>query len=150
MDPCGISPFSLSELRFALGKMKRRRACDTNGLIAEMPKTECELLQHVILDVFNNVLVLGKPPPSEWRSTRLIVIFKKGDPKLPSNYRPIAILPILYKLFSRMLCNRIQLGLVQKQSVDQAAYRPGYSTEDHLLCNTLWRSDARSGKSTSG
>ena len=36
-----------------------------------------------------------------------------------------------------MLCARIQPGLLQSQSVDQAAYRPGFSTEDHLLSVTL-------------
>ena len=75
--------------------------------------------------------------PDDWMHTRLIVIFKKGDPKLPANYRPIALLPILYKLFSRMLCVRIQPDLLRAQSVDQAAYRPGFSTEDHLLSVTL-------------
>ena len=64
-------------------------------------------------------------------------ISKKGDPKLPANYRPIAILPILYKLFSRMLCVRLNDAMISRQSVDQAAYRKGFSTEDHLLCTTL-------------
>ena len=67
----------------------------------------------------------------------MVVIFKKGDHKLPSNYRPIAILSILYKLFSRMLCARLQHTIVGQQSVDQAAYRKGFSTEDHLLSTTL-------------
>ena len=53
------------------------------------------------------------------------------------NYRPIAILPILYKLFSRMLCQRLHGAIIGQQSVDQAAYRPGYSTEDHLACTAL-------------
>ena len=61
----------------------------------------------------------------------MVVLFKKGDPKLPSNYRPIAILPLLYKLFSRMLCARLEERILGQQSVDQAAYRKGYSTEDH-------------------
>ena len=127
----------MKELEHALSLMKNGKARDTSGLIAEMLKTKCEQLQTMILDLFNDILVKGRPPPENWRSTRLIVIFKKGDPKLPGNYRPIAILPILYKLFSRMLCNRVQQGLLREQSVDQAAYRPGFSTEDHLLCTTL-------------
>ena len=58
------------------------------------------------------------------------------------------ITPILYKLFSRMFCERIQTTLMSQQSSDQAAYRAGYSTEDHLLTVTLmtelcseWRSE---------
>ena len=36
-----------------------------------------------------------------------------------------------------MLCARLQDIIMQQQSVDQAAYRKGFSTEDHLLCTTL-------------
>ena len=53
------------------------------------------------------------------------------------NYRPVAILPILHKLFSRMLCARTQPGLIHEQSAEQTTYRQGLSTEDHLLSITL-------------
>jgi len=32
-----------------------------------------------------------------------------------------------------MLCNRLQDHIMMHQSVDQAAYRKGFSTDDHLL-----------------
>ena len=48
-----------------------------------------------------------------------------------------------------MFCERIQNTLMSQQSPDQAAYRAGYSTEDHLLTATLitelcseWRSES--------
>eukprot|EP00959_Pyramimonas_sp_CCMP1952_P308046 6447040-Pyramimonas_sp.AAC.1 len=36
-----------------------------------------------------------------------------------------------------MLYNRLQPTIIAEQSVDQAAYRRGYSTTDHLLSVTL-------------
>jgi len=36
-----------------------------------------------------------------------------------------------------MLCNRITGTIMSNQSVDQAAYRKGFSTEDHLLSTAL-------------
>ena len=36
-----------------------------------------------------------------------------------------------------MLCNRLQEQLISKQGPEQAAYRAGYSTEDHLVSTTL-------------
>ena len=98
-----VPPFSLFELKEALGNMNSGKACDASGLVAEMMQVDCDALQRMILDLFNDVLVSGRPPPDDWRSSQLVVVFKKGDPKMPANYRPIAILPILYKLFSRML-----------------------------------------------
>jgi hypothetical protein len=90
-----------------------------------------------MLNLFNDVLCEDRAVPDQWRKTRLTVIYKKGDPKQPGNYRPIAILPIMYKLFSRMVCERIQTTLMPRQSPDQAAYRSGFSTEEHLLTLTL-------------
>lgn len=56
---------------------------------------------------------------------------------MPNKYRPIAILQILYKLFSWMFCNRMEDIIMLHQDVDQAAYRKGFSTEDHLLTLSL-------------
>ena len=36
-----------------------------------------------------------------------------------------------------MLCARLRDTIIQGQSVDQAAYRKGFSTVDHLLSTTL-------------
>ena len=131
-----IDPFTREELRETMKQMKAGKARDAAGICAEMLKVDCPLLQDIILEVFNDVLK-GGHVPSEWRSSRLVAIFKKKYPSLPSNYRHIAILPILYKLFSRMLCGRIKETITKEQSVDQAAYRRGFSTEDHLITLTL-------------
>eukprot|EP00973_Karenia_brevis_P048701 6757970-Karenia_brevis.AAC.1 len=116
--------------------MKDGKAKDKQGIVVEMIKHGGETLRTMILQLFNDILDM-RQVPSAWRETRLVVLFKKGDPKLASNYRPIAILPILYKLFSRMLCNRIQADIIHEQATDQAAYRKGYCTEDHLLSVAL-------------
>ena len=61
------------------------------------------------------------------------MIFKRGDRNHVGSYRPIAILPILYKVFSRIMCNRVLPSSIAAQSVEQAAYHKGYNTEDHIL-----------------
>ena len=111
--------------------MRNCKAKDENGIIAEMLKDGSRNLREATLEIFNDVMMMNAGAPSAWKKTKLVVIFKKGSPKLPENYRPIAILPIMYKLFSRMLCIRIQPDISKAQSADQAAYRPGYSTDDH-------------------
>ena len=90
----------------------------------------------MILEVFNDVLSLSSPPPGTWSRSRLLVLLKKGDPTIRGNYRPICILPLMYKLFSRMLCERLSVFIMPLQAVDQAAYRKGYSTDDHSFVIT--------------
>ena len=93
-------------------------------------------LRGMILDVLNDIIALQAYPPAAWKSARLSVIFKKGDPTLPDNYRPISILPILYKVFSRMVGDRLCSILMPLQAVDQAAYRKTFSTDDHTFVVT--------------
>jgi hypothetical protein len=57
--------------------------------------------------------------------------------KCPENYRPITLLPILYKLFSRMTRSRISSFLEKAQCPDQAGFRSGFGVEDHLLSIVL-------------
>ena len=132
-----LSPFTYDELCDAQRKMKRGRAKDDAGIVAEMLKDGSKKLLQMTLEIFNDILSLKNAPPDSWKNTRLVVIFKKCNPSLPKNYRPIAILSVLYKLFARMVCSQLTATIIGKQGVEQAAYRKGYSTEEHLLTSTL-------------
>ena len=92
--PPAVAAFALSELRAALRRMKPGKAKDSSGIAAEMLKIDCPVLQAIVLGLFNEVLT-SRAVPSEWRTSKLIVSLKKGDPKLPGNYRPVAILSLL-------------------------------------------------------
>ena len=65
--------------------------------------------------------------PSVWTLTRLVVLYKKGDATLPNNYRPIAIIPVLCKLFSGVLLARVGSLLDSLQGCEQGGFRPDYS-----------------------
>ncbi|GBP53548.1 Retrovirus-related Pol polyprotein from type-1 retrotransposable element R2 [Eumeta japonica] len=59
-------------------------------------------------------------------------IHKKGDPKNISNYRPISLLPNIYKLFSSIINNILSPIIEAKQPIEQAGFRKGHSTIDHI------------------
>ena len=63
----------------------------------------------------------------------LRTVTKKGDLTNPSNWRPVAVLRVCYKVFARLIHNRIRPGLERHQSDDQMGFRPQRSTEDALL-----------------
>ena len=68
---------------------------------------------------------------------RLRVLFKRGDVQNHKNYRPISMLPILLKLFTRVVHARISDTLARGQCRDQAGFKKGYGCEDHLFTVTM-------------
>ena len=68
-----------------------------------------------------------------WRTSLFCMLPKSGDMSLPENYRPIAILQVFYKIFSRMIYNRLLPILDSHQSHDQFGFRPGIRLEDALV-----------------
>ena len=57
---------------------------------------------------------------------------QKGDVEEAGNYRPLCILPALYKLFSTFLCNRLCPRLDSLQPEHQGGFRLSFQTFDHL------------------
>ena len=70
--------------------------------------------------------------PEIWNEAIIILLHKKGDKKNISNYRPISLLNNIYKLFTKIITNRITRTLDENQPREQAGFRRGFSTIDHL------------------
>ena len=73
--------------------------------------------------------------PQQWATGIIVPIFKKGDRKLPANYRAITLTSNISKMFTyllnRRLCEWLELNDLLSRS--QYAYRKGYSTTDAVF-----------------
>ena len=56
----------------------------------------------------------------------------KGNMKNLKSYRPISLLSIVYKLFTKVFTHRISAMLDSNQPKEQAGFQSGYSTTDHI------------------
>ncbi|KAE9418081.1 hypothetical protein Angca_007740, partial [Angiostrongylus cantonensis] len=74
--------------------------------------------------------------PTQWKTSKTVLLFKKGDLRDTGNYRPIRLLSVVYKLFARVILNRIDRTLDEKQPCEQAVFRKGLSTMDDIQTAT--------------
>ena len=61
-----------------------------------------------------------------------MIIFKRGNKKDLKNYRPICLLSNIYKVPTKVLTKRLEKILDENQPREQAGFRCGYSTTDHI------------------
>ena len=60
-------------------------------------------------------------------------IFKKGDPKTKSNYRPISLLPLLSKIFEKIIQFQLSSYFELKLSKKLCAFREKHSTQHTIF-----------------
>ena len=77
--------------------------------------------------------------PTEWLQGIICQIYKKGERTICSNYRPITLLNIAYKIFTIILNNRLSEIVESKLSDVQSGFRPNTSTFDNIfiVCQTF-------------
>ena len=111
-----IPKFVLPELVKALSKMRNRRGADKTKVVVEMVKHGGPILHQKLLEYFNEILSTGRVP-GNWHITIFTMLPKSGNLELVSNWRPIAILPILYIVFAKMLYYRLS-PIFEKHQAD--------------------------------
>lgn len=126
-----IPKITRDELKAALKELKSRKNLGPDRITSEMLKAGGVKLDDALCALFNKCLEEEKVPIA-WHKAEVILIFKKGDPTDIANYRPISLLSILYKLLTKIITKRLTNKFDFFQPVEQAGFRKGYSTTDHL------------------
>ena len=103
-----------------------------------------ELAAPVISDsltlIFNQCMTLSCFP-DEWKTAKVVPLYKNGQRNIPGNYRPISILPAISKIMERILYNQLYSYLTKFEllSDSQYGFRKFHSTASALLdCTNDW------------
>uniref|UniRef100_A0A7I4XRF4 Reverse transcriptase domain-containing protein n=1 Tax=Haemonchus contortus TaxID=6289 RepID=A0A7I4XRF4_HAECO len=132
-----IAPSVLpSEIRHAITSMKNCTAPGPDRIKPEHLKSIPPVIIKTLARLFTRYLSECNVPTS-WKTSKTVLLYKKGDPDDIGNYRPICVLSVIYKLFTRVILNRIGRILDEGQPCEQAGFRRGFSTIDHI--HTLTR-----------
>ncbi len=86
----------------------------------------------VLGQIFNKCLEENKVPLS-WKQSTTILIYKKGSSEDPSNFRPIALMSCIYKLFTSILAARVSSFAMDNNliSPEQKSAKPSEGCDQH-------------------
>jgi len=125
---------SLNEIKNLIKKLKIKKSPRhdqiTNKILQHVPKKSIILLTYI----YNFVLRMSYFPLI-WKLSVIILIHKPNKPKNePSSYRPISILPILGKLFEKVMFKRIRPILKSHKIIPntQFGFRENHSTSHQI------------------
>ena len=88
---------------------------------------------------FNQELTTGEFP-SNLNSSDVPPVFKKKNPLSKENYRPVSVLPIISKVFEKLMQNQINLHVKSFLSPYLGGYKKGFGSQHALFSlKERWR-----------
>ena len=115
--------------------MKNNKAPGCDGLPLEFYKNSASVVSPILARLFN-FLFDNSLYPKLWSLSIVQPIYKKkGNINIPDNWRGIALLPSLSKIYAKVLCSRLKTRIQVNNKIceNQAGFRPGYSTIDNCF-----------------
>ena len=113
-----------------------RSDCSTgyDNIPAKFIKPVADYLVSPLTNIINHCITTSTVP-SEWKISRICPVPKVMNPQTLSEYRPISILPILSKVFERVILQQLTEIIEHEMIYDQkqSGFRKGHSTTTILL-----------------
>ncbi|XGW13389.1 hypothetical protein V3C99_000036 [Haemonchus contortus] len=95
-----------SKIRHAITSMRRCTAPGPDRIKPEHLKRIPQVIVRTLARLFRRYQSECKVPTS-WKTSKTVLLYEKGDPDDIGNYRPICLLSVIYKLFTRFILNKI-------------------------------------------
>jgi hypothetical protein len=126
------SPISLEELQIAVKSCKYNKTPGLDGISNEYYKFMPPAWEAYILNMFN-VIWQNEKVPDKWSITAVQPIYKKGDKSNPRNYRGIALINSIVKLFTSIIAQRLTKWADQHNILpeEQSGFRKGRGCRDN-------------------
>lgn len=142
-DKIFLEKIDVSELRIIIQNFKDDTSAGYDNITVKIFKSISELIITPLVYIFNLSLE-NSIFPDKFKFAIIKPLFKSGDRKTISNYRPISMLTNFSKIFEKIIKTRL-LSYLEKNNLlskSQYGFRPGLSTENALYNATQFMYDS--------
>ncbi|UYV80588.1 hypothetical protein LAZ67_19000837 [Cordylochernes scorpioides] len=136
-DPILDSEITNADIYKEIAGLRSNKACGPDGIPNEVLKTLPDSYILLLKQLYNSVMTTGKYP-AIWTNSTIHPIFKNGYKNSPSNYRGIALISNVSKLFTSILRSRLEEWVEGRRVIpeNQAGFRKERSCIDHIFTLT--------------
>ena len=121
-------------VKIQLQNLKTNKAIGLDKISARLLKDSADIIAPSLQALINKSFLEGKFPKN-WKSAKVVALFKSGDKSNCDNYRPISILPTISKIIERAVHKQFYEFLQVNNLLfkDQFGFRNKMSTSSALL-----------------
>ena len=127
-----FQPVSIDKVKDIIKTLNTKRACQDGAIPVKLIKMNENIFSRLIFQNFNQCLVNGEFP-LRLKQAEVILVFKKEEKLDKSNFRPVSILPVISKIYERLMYEQMYKYFDQIFSKFQCRFRKRFSTQDWLL-----------------
>ena len=124
------------EVRKAINSLSNGKSPGSDELPIELFKNLEEEAIEVLTAVCQQIWIKGVWP-ERWKESVYIPIPKKGDSRVCSNNRTIALISHASKVMLKVIQHRLEKHMEREMSIEQAGFRKGRGTRDQIA-NLRW------------
>ena len=141
-----FSEVSVDDICKELKKLNPRKAAQNTDIPIKILKENADIFSSCIYDFFKETIRSGKFP-SILKKANIAPVFKKGFKRSKENYRPVSILPVISKIFEKMISKPITSFMDPLLSKYRCGFQRGFSAQNCLLAMLeKWKSSVDKGK----
>jgi hypothetical protein len=126
-----LSPFTAMEIQQAAFQMHPSKSPRPDGMCSFFFQKYWHIVGQDVVTAILSVLKSGYMLRKANHS-HIVLIPKKQNPQLISDYRPISLSNVVYKILSKVLANRLKSVLPNIISESQSAFIPGRQITDNV------------------
>lgn len=129
-----LEPITIDELNKALKKLKNKKAAGPDDVAAELLKSLPEIAVKMLLDILEDIRRDPMLIPEDWKLAKIFLLHKSGNANLCSNYRPISITSVIYKVYMNIQTERLTKYVEDNKLISevQGGFRRKRSTMDKV------------------
>ena len=115
-----------------IDKFNVKKATGVDKISVKLLKLGKQSLAPFITDLINSTISTGTFP-DRLKEAQVTPIFKKKDPMIKSNYRPVSILPVPSKIFEKVLAKQLSVYFDDIFDNFLCAFRKGHGCQTTII-----------------